>query len=255
MTYCVALRLDAGMIFASDSRTNAGVDHVSTFAKMRVFERKDDRVIVVLSSGNLAITQGVVNLLDRHQHAAEGTPTIWSVDSMYDAATLVGDALRDIQAALSVGAKPMLVKTGKGMRTLQGGELPEGAGERMTDRGIRYRLQRVLLATEIQKRVAASFSCITFTLIGIPLAIRSHRRETSVGVALSFGVVFAYYFLIMVAETYKATPGAFPLATRRGGPALGPARTRRSEQQSCYFMCSSREASDARERRQHRQQG
>ncbi|PWB61309.1 MAG: peptidase, partial [Betaproteobacteria bacterium] len=97
MTYCIALRLDAGMIFASDSRTNAGVDHVSTFTKMRVFERKEDRVIVVLSSGNLAITQGVVNLLDRHQHAAEGTPTIWNVDSMYDAATLVGDALREMQ--------------------------------------------------------------------------------------------------------------------------------------------------------------
>ncbi len=97
MTYCVALRLDAGMIFASDSRTNAGVDHVSTFTKMRVFERKDDRVIVVLSSGNLAMTQGVVNLLDRHQHAAEGTRTIWNVESMYDAATLVGDALREMQ--------------------------------------------------------------------------------------------------------------------------------------------------------------
>jgi putative proteasome-type protease len=96
MTYCVALRLEAGMIFASDSRTNAGVDQVSTFMKMRVFERKDDRVIVVLSSGNLAITQGVVNLLDRHQHAAEGMPTIWSVDSLYDAAALVGDALRDM---------------------------------------------------------------------------------------------------------------------------------------------------------------
>jgi putative proteasome-type protease len=96
MTYCVALRLDAGMIFASDSRTNAGVDHVSTFMKMKVFERKDDRVIVVLSSGNLAITQGVVNLLDRHQHAAEGSPTIWSVDSLYDVATLVGDALREM---------------------------------------------------------------------------------------------------------------------------------------------------------------
>ena len=97
MTYCVALRLDAGMIFASDSRTNAGVDHVSTFTKMRVFERKDDRVIVILSSGNLAITQGVVNLLDRHQHAVEGTATIWNVDSMYDAAALVGDALREMQ--------------------------------------------------------------------------------------------------------------------------------------------------------------
>ena len=97
MTYCLAIKVNKGLVFASDSRTNAGVDHVSTFAKMRVFERKDDRVIVVLSSGNLAMTQGVVNLLDRHQHAAEGTRTIWNVDSMYDATALVGDALREMQ--------------------------------------------------------------------------------------------------------------------------------------------------------------
>jgi putative proteasome-type protease len=97
MTYCVALRLDAGMIFASDSRTNAGVDHVSTFTKMRIFEKQNDRVIVVLSSGNLAMTQGVLNLLDRHQHAAEGMRTIWNAATMYDAAALVGDALREMQ--------------------------------------------------------------------------------------------------------------------------------------------------------------
>ena len=76
MTYCVALRLDSGMIFASDSRTNAGVDHIATFCKMRVYEKPDDRVIVVLSSGNLAMTQGVTTSLDRHKLAAEGEPTI-----------------------------------------------------------------------------------------------------------------------------------------------------------------------------------
>jgi putative proteasome-type protease len=97
MTYCVAVRLDAGMIFASDSRTNAGVDHVATFTKMRVYEKHEDRVLVVLSSGNLAITQGVVNLLDRHHAAPEGTRTIWNVESMYDAASIVGDALREMQ--------------------------------------------------------------------------------------------------------------------------------------------------------------
>jgi putative proteasome-type protease len=96
MTYCVALRLDSGMIFASDSRTNAGVDHVATFSKMRVYEKKDDRVIVVLSSGNLAMSQGVVNILDRHHSAAENVETIWRVESMYDAASLVGDALREM---------------------------------------------------------------------------------------------------------------------------------------------------------------
>jgi putative proteasome-type protease len=96
MTYCVALRLDTGMIFASDSRTNAGVDHIATFTKMRVYEKKDDRVIVTLSSGNLAMTQGVINILDRHAKALEGEETMWTVQSMYDVAALVGDALREM---------------------------------------------------------------------------------------------------------------------------------------------------------------
>jgi putative proteasome-type protease len=97
MTYCVALRLNTGMIFASDSRTNAGVDQIATYGKMRVYEKPGDRVIVVLSSGNLAMTQGVMNLLDRHAQAAEGEATIWTVGSMYDAAGLVGEALREMQ--------------------------------------------------------------------------------------------------------------------------------------------------------------
>jgi putative proteasome-type protease len=96
MTYCVALRLDSGMIFASDSRTNAGVDHIATFTKMRVYEKADDRVIVALSSGNLAMTQGVTNILDRHAKADDKAETIWNVASMYDAAALVGDALREM---------------------------------------------------------------------------------------------------------------------------------------------------------------
>ena len=96
MTYCCALRLDTGMIFASDSRTNAGVDHIATFSKMRVYEKKDDRVIVVLSSGNLAMTQGVVNILDRHAKLPDDEESIWKTESMYDAAVLVGDALREM---------------------------------------------------------------------------------------------------------------------------------------------------------------
>ncbi len=63
MTYCVAITLKAGMVFASDSRTNAGVDHVASYRKMRVFSREGDRVIVILSSGNLSITQSAINLL------------------------------------------------------------------------------------------------------------------------------------------------------------------------------------------------
>ena len=63
MTYCVGMRLNAGLVFLSDSRTNAGMDQISTFRKMTVFEKEGDRVLVILSAGNLAITQAVKQLL------------------------------------------------------------------------------------------------------------------------------------------------------------------------------------------------
>jgi len=103
MTYCVAIKLDTGMIFASDSRTNAGVDHIATFTKMKVYEKPDDRLITILSSGNLAVTQGVTNLIDRQLRAKEtgsaepDAPSILEAPTMYDAATIVGDALREMQ--------------------------------------------------------------------------------------------------------------------------------------------------------------
>ena len=83
MTYCVAMSLDAGMIFASDSRTNAGVDQISRFSKMRTFVRDGERVIVMLSSGNLSITQNAINLLDQRGRAEEGAVTIWNATSMF----------------------------------------------------------------------------------------------------------------------------------------------------------------------------
>jgi putative proteasome-type protease len=94
MTYCVGVKLEEGLIFASDSRTHAGVDNYASFCKMTVFERAGDRVLVLLSSGGLAATQAVISLLRRR---AEGeAPHIWSVDSMFDVANLVADAMRDI---------------------------------------------------------------------------------------------------------------------------------------------------------------
>lgn len=85
------------MVFASDSRTNAGVDHVSTFRKMKVFEREGDRVIVILSSGNLAITQSAINQLENQARRTDGGLTLWNAQSMFDIATLLGDCLRDVR--------------------------------------------------------------------------------------------------------------------------------------------------------------
>lgn len=96
MTYCVAVKLDSGLVMASDSRTHAGVDHVSSFRKMTVFERAGERVLVLLSSGNLAITQGVVGFLE--QRRRDGAPEgLMTANSMFAAASVLGDALRQVQ--------------------------------------------------------------------------------------------------------------------------------------------------------------
>jgi putative proteasome-type protease len=92
MTYCVAMCLEEGMLFASDSRTNAGVDHVSTFSKTTVIEQSGERVIVLLNAGNLATTQAVISTLKKHLHGDE--PSLTNVSSMFDAARLVGDTVR-----------------------------------------------------------------------------------------------------------------------------------------------------------------
>jgi putative proteasome-type protease len=95
VTYCVGVKLEEGLILASDSRTHAGVDNYAKFCKMTVFERAGDRVLVLLSSGGLAGTQAVINVL--RQRAAAEAPHLWSVGSMFDVANLVSDAMRDIE--------------------------------------------------------------------------------------------------------------------------------------------------------------
>jgi len=97
MTYCVAMSLDAGMIFASDSRTNAGVDQVGKFSKMRVFAREGDRIIVTLSSGNLSMTQSALNILEQRARSGDNQQQLWNATSMFDVARLVGDALREVK--------------------------------------------------------------------------------------------------------------------------------------------------------------
>jgi putative proteasome-type protease len=96
MTYCVGMLVDTGLVLLSDSRTNAGVDQINTFRKMHTFHRPNERVLVLLSAGNLAITQAVVNLL--HEDAADpGQPApLFRAANMFDAARVVGDALREV---------------------------------------------------------------------------------------------------------------------------------------------------------------
>ena len=97
MTYCVAMSLDAGMIFASDSRTNAGVDQIARFSKMKVFAEEGQRVIITLSSGNLSITQNALNIFEQKARGGDNQEHLWNAQSLFDVARLLGDSLRDVK--------------------------------------------------------------------------------------------------------------------------------------------------------------
>ncbi len=99
MTYCVAVRNEAGLVFLSDSRTNAGVDQISTFRKMHVYEVPGERVMVLLTAGNLSISQSVASGLKVQMEShAEGSETksLASAPNMFSAAKLVGEAVRKV---------------------------------------------------------------------------------------------------------------------------------------------------------------
>ncbi|MYM80910.1 peptidase [Duganella sp. FT50W] len=94
MTYCVGMRLNAGLVFLSDSRTNAGVDQVGTFRKMSVFELAGDRAMVMMTAGNLSISQSIRQLVTELK--TEDGHSIWTVPSMYEAARILGEAVRQV---------------------------------------------------------------------------------------------------------------------------------------------------------------
>jgi putative proteasome-type protease len=96
MTYCVGLDLKDGLVLLSDTRTNAGFDNISTFSKMHVCEEQGERVIVLLSAGNLASTQAVVNMLAEGLEIDGKTQTLLTVKTMFRAAKLVGEAVRRV---------------------------------------------------------------------------------------------------------------------------------------------------------------
>ncbi|MBK5264852.1 MAG: peptidase [Alphaproteobacteria bacterium] len=100
MTYCVALRVNAGIVMLADTRTNAGMDNISRFRKLFTYEVPGERAIGLMMSGNLSITQGVKTVLSRSIKQSESDAnieTILNCDSMFRAAQIVGDAMATMQ--------------------------------------------------------------------------------------------------------------------------------------------------------------
>ena len=96
MTYCVGIRLNAGLVFLADSRTNAGVDQVGTFRKLSVYEKPGERMMVLMTAGNLSISQAVRQMLSNY--VGSNGATIWTAPDMYEAARVVGEAVRAVHA-------------------------------------------------------------------------------------------------------------------------------------------------------------
>ena len=97
MTYCIGLRLEHGLVFMSDTRTNAGVDNFSTSKKMFVFEVPGERCITIMTAGNLATTQAMISLLNERSKAIEDRDlSILREETMFQVARLVGATLREV---------------------------------------------------------------------------------------------------------------------------------------------------------------
>ena len=97
MTYCVGVNLRQGLVFGSDSRTNAGIDQISRYCKMRVFETEGERLIATLSSGNLSITQNALNLIEYRSRKNPEAANFHRCTSMFQVATMLGDAMREVR--------------------------------------------------------------------------------------------------------------------------------------------------------------
>jgi putative proteasome-type protease len=104
MTYCVAIKLETGLVFLSDTRTNAGMDNIAKYKKMFSWEVPGERCITMMTSGNLSITQAVISLLQENiDHPENGFETILTAPSMFKIAELVGDAMQVVQARYAQG--------------------------------------------------------------------------------------------------------------------------------------------------------
>ena len=110
MTYCVAIAVDRGLVFASDSRTNAGPDQVSVFGKMHVLLEEQDRFFVLLSAGNLGTTQAVRTRI-RHDLEFDRQPNIRTVKSMAEAAEYLGGINAEQRRKHSEGSEPDVAMT------------------------------------------------------------------------------------------------------------------------------------------------
>lgn len=125
MTYCVGLKLNKGLVFMSDTRTNAGVDNFSVTKKLFTWDVPGDHVITLMTSGNLATTQALVSLLEeRSKLQVDRSPTILELPTMFQVARLVGETLREVIDDSAMSGQESASKFGASV--IVGGQIGDG---------------------------------------------------------------------------------------------------------------------------------
>ncbi len=127
MTYCLAIRVDQGLVFAGDTRSNAGSDYVASYRKLYVFDAGDDRSLVLLTAGSLATTQELVASLKRDLLATDGRESLRTPQHLFEVAAYVGRMSRSVQASHEAA----LVRSGVSGETtlILGGQIRGGDPE------------------------------------------------------------------------------------------------------------------------------
>jgi putative proteasome-type protease len=192
MTYCPAMLLDTGLVFLSDSRTNAGVDQVNTFRKTTVFERAGERVLVLQVAGNLSISQSVLSHLHDAVRAGGEAPHLLSCSNLHEAACIVGAAVRAVDARDGAALKAFGLEFNPAI--ILGGQV----------RGERPRLFNVYAAGNfIEATPETAYFQIGGSKYGKPIIDRVIRRSSS------------------LAEATKCAPMSMD-STRRSNLSVGP---------------------------------
>lgn len=181
MTYCVALRLRGGLVMLADTRTNAGVDNISTFRKLTTIERPGDRVIGIMTAGNLALSQAIVNLVTEQGlalHEGEPLETLYTAPSMVRAAQLMGQAVREIYKV--DGPSLEAQSESFNVSILLGGQIGNG----------RLRLFQIYAAGNyIEATEDTPYFQIGEHKYGKPIIDRAATYETDVGDALKLALI------------------------------------------------------------------
>jgi len=169
VTYCVAMRLNEGLIFMSDTRTNAGVDNISKFRKMFTWEEPGERVITLLTAGNLATSQAVISVLDERTKAPkERRPSLLEAPTMFQVANIVGDTLKEVIKNQKMTGPES--EADFGATIIVGGQI-RGIGSRLF---LIYPEGNFIEASE-----ETPFFQIGETKYGRPILLRAYDREMS----------------------------------------------------------------------------